>query len=197
MAGREVMHKLRSQVDRFRRKKPEVKLQTPEQIAQEAFSLMSAAGPEGQQPIAEYQVDFDLRKYSPGTVFRVEIKDEKNNKVYHWHAIGAICKDEAKIYLPYEYWNDRYNLRFDMQDRVLERNVSQLYFQISEMHVALFKSIPPKKEDYPIYVNGKTIEWSDVFHPSKIEVMHAGHTVKEKAEEKVRVGVPVLQILPE
>lgn len=178
--------------------KKQDKRQTPEEIAHEAFALVNAAGPIGQQAKAEYRRDFDLTQHQPGTVFRVEHRNGKGDVSYSWHAIGSSDRQNLQVFFPYEgfkfhdFDNNNFFLHLDPDFKAVKENVRESYFPTPGAGHALFGFEQHDESHYPIEVSGILIEVKDVYHTTRIDLIQAGHTVKEEAKEKTS-GLAVLK----
>lgn len=177
--------------------KKQDKRHTPEEIAHEAFALVNAAGPIGQQAKAEYRRDFDLTQHQPGTVFRVELQNGHGMSVYSWHSVGCSGEQVPRVFFPRRKRNGEYNdqevLNLEPDFRIGERSVTHSSFNVADTGVALWGFKPHKPSEFPIQSRFGLINQDDIFVPTKIEVIHAGHPVKEDVDEKVSSRIAVLK----
>lgn len=176
----------------------------PESVAREAFLLANTAGPEGQEPLARYERDFDLRLHKPGAVFRLTYHAENYEDYYLWYALGKVDEDEVCLYRPYMGWDiigeSLYNLKLGPDWDIVKQHVPNPYV-ILENGECLDFAFDERFWKDGVEINETKLEnirkgklrSEDVYKVTTIELMQLGTKEKVKEEVAEKAGLKILQ----
>jgi hypothetical protein len=190
----------RSLFDKIKRALPEGDEQRAERVAREAFLLVHGAGPQGQEPQATYERDFNLLDHRAGTVFRFMAQNQRGEAKHYWYAIGQSEKQGVKIYTAINPLQHGTHLDYSNPYLVLEpdwyparQTVTLPYFQVVDTQKNI--RYPGPHVDYERMekmldaINRAYIPDYDQarHHPLKIDIITAGS--KERVRQKRRANL--------